>query len=98
VSDRTEVLPAGHPRHQLVEGHTHVHGANLGVRADRWRAVCGFGPLSVGEDVELVERVRAVTARWVATDTTRVLTSGRSRSRVEHGFAGYLADLDAETG
>lgn len=46
----------------------------------------------------LVERVRAVTARWVATDTIRVLTSGPSRSRVEHGFAGYLADLDPETG
>ena len=95
---RAEALAAWHARHQLVEGHAHVHGANLGVRADRWRAVSGFGLLSVGEDVDLVERVRAVTARWVATDTTRVLTSGRSRSRVEHGFAGYLADLDAETG
>jgi hypothetical protein len=95
---RAEALAAWHARHQLVEGHAHVHGANLGVRADRWRAVCGFGLLSVGEDVDLVERVRAVTAHWVATDTTRVLTSGRSRSRVEHGFAGYLADLDAETG
>ncbi len=95
---RAEALAAWHARHQLVEDHAHVHGANLGVRADRWRAVSGFGLLSVGEDVDLVERVRAVTARWVATDTTRVLTSGRSRSRVEHGFAGYLADLDAETG
>jgi glycosyltransferase involved in cell wall biosynthesis len=98
VSPRRRPLPPAPPQHQLVEGHTHVHGANLGVRADRWRAVCGFGLLSVGEDVDLVERVRAVTAHWVATDTTRVLTSGRSRSRVEHGFAGYLADLDAETG
>ena len=95
---RPEALAAWHARHQLVEGHTHVHGANLGVRASRWRAVGGFGPLTVGEDVHLAERVRAATDRWVATDTTRVLTSGRSRSRVEHGFAGYLRDLDAETG
>jgi hypothetical protein len=95
---RAEALAAWHARHQLVEGHAHVHGANLGVRADRWRAVAGFGPLAVGEDVHLVERVRAATDRWVATDTTRVLTSGRSRSRVQHGFAGYLTDLDAETG
>ena len=58
----------------------------------------GFGRRTVGEDVDLVERVRAVTDRWVATDTTRVLTSGRSRSRVDGGFAGYLRDLDAETG
>ena len=96
--DRAEALAAWHARHQLVEGDAHVHGANLGIRADRWRAVGRFGRRTVGEDVDLVERVRAVTDRWVATDTTRVLTSGRSHSRVEHGFADYLHDLDAETG
>jgi glycosyltransferase involved in cell wall biosynthesis len=96
--DRAEALAAWHARHQLVEGHAHVHGANLGIRADRWRSVGRFGRLAVGEDVDLVARVRAATDRWVATDTTRVLTSGRSQSRVEHGFAGYLHDLDADTG
>ncbi len=96
--DRVEALAAWHARHQLVEGHAHVHGANLGIRADRWRTVGRFGRLAVGEDVDLVGRVRAVTDRWVATDTTRVLTSGRAHSRVEHGFAGYLHDLDADTG
>lgn len=95
---RGESLAAWHARHHLVEGHTHVHGANLGVRADRWRQVGGFGQRTVGEDVDLVERVRAVTGRWVATDTARVLTSGRPRSRVDGGFADYLRDLDAETG
>lgn len=95
---RAESLAAWHARHQLVEGHTHVHGANLGVRADRWRQVGGFGRRTVGEDVVLVERVRAVTDRWVATDTTRVLTSGRSHSRVEGGFAGYLRHLAADAG
>ena len=95
---RGEALAAWHARHHLVEGHTHVHGANLGVRADRWRQVGGFGQRTVGEDVDLVERVRTLTGRWVATDTTRVLTSGRPRSRVEHGFADYLDDLEAETG
>jgi hypothetical protein len=95
---RGEALAAWHARHQLVEGHAHVHGANLGVRADRWRQVGGFGQRTVGEDVDLVERVRTLTGRWVATDTTRVLTSGRPRSRVDGGFADYLRDLDAETG
>lgn len=95
---RPEALAAWHSRHQLVEGHTHVHGANLGVRADRWREAGRFGPRTVGEDVDLVERVRAVTHRWVATDTTRVLTSGRFHSRVHDGFAGYLRVLEAETG
>jgi hypothetical protein len=97
VADR-EALAAWHARHRLVEGHQHVHGANLGVRVDRWRQVGGFGPLVVGEDVGLVERVRAVTDRWVATDTTRVQTSGRTCSRVDAGFAGYLRDLEADTG
>ncbi len=95
---RGEALAAWHARHQLVEGHTHVHGANLGVRANRWRQVGGFGQRTVGEDVDLVERVRALTGRWVATDTARVLTSGRPRSRVDGCFADYLRDLDAETG
>jgi len=95
---RGEALAAWHARHQLVEGHTHVHGANLGVRAHRWRQVGGFGQRTVGEDVDLVERVRSLTGRWVATDTARVLTSGRPRSRVDGGFADYLRDLDAETG
>ena len=95
---RDEALAAWHARHRLVEGHDHVHGANLGIRADTWREVGGFGHRVVGEDVALVERVRAVTTRWVATDTTRVLTSGRSRSRVDDGYAGYLRTLDADTG
>jgi len=98
---RGDALAAWHARHQLVEGHAHVHGANLGVRADRWRQVGRFGHRTVGEDVDLVERVRARTDRWVATDTTRVLTSGRAHSRVQDGFGSYLRDLcdvRAETG
>ncbi len=95
---RGDVLAAWHARHELVEGHAYVHGANLGVRADRWRQVGGFGPRTVGEDVGLVTRVRAATDRWVATDTTRVITSGRLHSRVDDGFAGYLRTLDADTG
>ena len=46
---------------------------------------------------ELVERARARTARWVATDTTRVRTSGRRASRVAGaGFGSYLAALEDE--
>ena len=89
-------LAAWHARHRLVEGHAHVHGANLGVRASRWRQAGGLGPRLVGQDVHLVERVRAVTGRWVATDTTRVLTSGRAHSLVDEGFAGRLRELEAD--
>ena len=86
-------LVAWQERHQLGEGHHYVHGANLGVRASRWREVGGFGPLTLHEDVSLVGRVRGHTTSWVATDTTRVRTSGRSRSRVDGGFGSFVREL-----
>lgn len=86
-------LVAWQERHLLAEDHRHVHGANLGVRAARWREVRGFGPLTLHEDVAFVARVRDLTQRWVATDTTRVRTSGRSTSRVDGGFATFVAGL-----
>ncbi|QIM21880.1 glycosyltransferase [Phycicoccus sp. HDW14] len=87
------VLRAWRARHALHEGHRHVHGANLGVRADAYLAVGGFPPLPVHEDVALVEAVRATGRRWVATDRARVRTSARTTSRVDGGFASYLAAL-----
>ena len=83
-------------RHELVEGHTHVHGANLGFRASTFLDVGGFAPLALHEDVDLVRRLRAHTDRWVATDSARVATSARSHGRSPHGFAGYLSDLAEE--
>ena len=84
-------------RHRLAEGHHHVHGANLAMRASRWREVGGFGPLLLHEDVSLVARIRASTAVCVATDTTRVRTSGRSTGRVQGGFATYLSELSSHS-
>lgn len=83
--------------HDLVEGHPHVHGANLGIRGSHWRAVGGFGDLTLHEDAGVVARVRAGTERWVATDTVRVRTSGRLSSRVHGGFATFLSRLDPVT-
>lgn len=80
-------------RHHLAEGHPHVHAANLGVRADAYLAVGGFEDLPEHEDVDLVDRLRRSGAAVVATDRTRVRTSGRLRGRTPHGFAGYLAAL-----
>lgn len=90
----TEALAAAwHRRHRLTEGHAHVHGANLGVRASAYLDVGGFGGLRVHEDVALVARLRRAGHCCVATDRTRVATSGRLRSRVEDGFAAYLTRL-----
>jgi len=82
--------------HDLTEGHDHVHGANLGFRADIYLRAGGFRDAESREDVGLVERIRALTARWVATHQTSVLTSGRTESRVEGGFGTYIAALEAE--
>ncbi|WP_404385982.1 glycosyltransferase [Knoellia locipacati] len=85
-------------RHELVEGHAHVHGANLGFRASTYLEVGGFEPVSLHEDVDLVRRIRAHTPRWVATDSVRVATSARSHGRSTGGFAGFLAGLGEEVG
>lgn len=74
-------------------GHGHVHGANLGLRASWWRAVGGCGPAPCGEDRDLWDRLARAGARTIGVDDLRVVTSGRLASRVEGGFADYLAAL-----
>ena len=77
-------------------GHTHVHGANLGVRASWWQAVDGCGPLATGEDHELWRRLLGAVLLGV-TDLP-VVTSGRLAARAPAGFASYLAALGHLTG
>lgn len=81
--------------HDLVEGHSHVHGANLGIRLSELDRAGGFGDARVAEDVGLTQRVRDGHGRWLATDTMRVVTSSRRHGRASHGFAEYLRALDA---
>lgn len=81
-------------RHTLDEGHSSVHGANLGVRLDRLLAVGGFAGIAVGEDVATVRLLKDIGVPWTATDRGRVLTSARRTSRVSGGFADYLRDID----
>lgn len=79
----------------------HVHGANLGVRADAYERVGGFGLQPEHEDVDLVARIRACgDACVVASDDADVLTSGRPVGRTPGGYARYvrttlLRSLDA---
>jgi hypothetical protein len=81
-------------RHRLAEGHNHVHGANLGLRASTYSQAGGFAAVSLHEDLDLVNRVKARTTRWITTHRTNVRTSSRTQSRVEGGFASYVADLE----
>lgn len=87
------MLAAWHSQHRLAEGHPHVHGANLGMRALTWLTAGGFGTRVLGEDVALTERAKNNSDRWVATDTTRVATSARLLGRAPGGFADYISDL-----
>ncbi|MBX0300719.1 glycosyltransferase [Cryobacterium sp. 1639] len=80
-----------HGVHTLVDGHPHVHGANLGVRADRYLQAGGFSDVDSDEDVLLVTELRRLEARECRTALIPVLTSGRLQGRVPGGFGGYLA-------
>jgi hypothetical protein len=95
--------PAVHRRwRDLVEragvghGHPHVHGANLGMRADLWLAAGGFAPVAVGEDRELWRRARALGGSLVGCSDMVVRTSARRRGRTPAGFAGLLAEIERD--
>ncbi|PZE85070.1 glycosyltransferase family 2 protein [Curtobacterium sp. MCBD17_032] len=68
----------------------HVHGANLGIRADAYRTVCGFDPVREHEDVRLVARARTLGLRVDATTVLPVVTSGRFDGRTPGGYAEHL--------
>lgn len=68
----------------------HVHGANLGVRADADAALGGFDPVPEHEDVRLVERARALGLDVRATTDLPVVTSGRFAGRTPGGYAEHL--------
>jgi glycosyltransferase involved in cell wall biosynthesis len=73
------------------DGHGHVHGANVGVRADAYLEVGGFPSLDRDEDVALVASLGH--RRVVRTGSVPVITSARARSRASGGFADHLATL-----
>jgi glycosyltransferase involved in cell wall biosynthesis len=78
-------------RHQLREGHSHVHGANFGIRGDAYLALGGWPPMVTGEDVELAYRAaRAGYLRITRTASIPVVTSTRHHGRAPRGFSSYL--------
>ena len=71
----------------------HVHGANLGFRANRYLQAGGYPQLPEHEDVQLVSALRSLPGIVEeATDACWVLTSGRSVGRTPGGYARYLTD------
>jgi glycosyltransferase involved in cell wall biosynthesis len=72
------------------EANGHVHGANLGLRADAYVAAGGFPAIAEHEDVDLVARLRRLDVRITASAAGEVLTSSRRDGRTPGGYAGYL--------
>lgn len=74
--------------------HGHVHGANLGVRANVYLHAGGFPPLPNHEDRHLVRRLRSLGGVTIVTSQSlSVITSDRSNGRCDQGFAATLTRL-----
>jgi GT2 family glycosyltransferase len=72
------------------DGHGHVHGANMGFRAEAYWRVGGFVSLASGEDVDLVRRFEEHGYRIDRDAGLSVVTSARQVGRAPHGFASHL--------
>jgi GT2 family glycosyltransferase len=73
--------------------HEHVHGANLGVRADAYLAVGGFAPLETGEDHALWRALGRARRRQLSSRRLAVVTSARLSARAPAGFSSFLAQM-----
>jgi glycosyltransferase involved in cell wall biosynthesis len=94
-------FPAAAARHYLAayrskshpDGHGHVHGANMGFRADWYWRVGGFAALASDEDVDLVARFESADLRIERDPQLSVVTSRRQLGRAPDGFAAHLSAL-----
>lgn len=71
--------------------HPHVHGANIGVRADAYLDAGGWSNIPTAEDHDLWRRLKRLNKRVLSTSRIEVITSGRRHGRAPNGFADALA-------
>jgi len=76
--------------------HPHVHGANLGVRADAYLRAGGWSSLPTAEDHDLWNRLHTTGSLRVSLGSVKVVTSGRRIGRAPLGFAQALAAHNSE--
>lgn len=84
-------------RARTAEGHGSVYGANLGVRADAFDVVGGFGPCATGEDHDLWRRLGQAGFRRCFEPAAPVVTSARLHGRAPGGLAALLRSLTEDT-
>jgi hypothetical protein len=82
--------------HAVVTGGVNVYGANLGVRADAFDAVGGFGTCRTGEDHDLWRRLGEAGFRRGVEPAAVVRTSARLDGRAPDGLAALLRSLREE--
>lgn len=70
--------------------HPHVHGANLGIRADAYLDVGGWSDRALAEDHCLWSRLKARNWPTISSADSVVITSGRLVGRASGGFADSL--------
>lgn len=75
------------------DGHGHVHGANMGFRAESYWHVGGFASLPNDEDVDLVRRFEQQGYRIDRDGRLSVVTSARQVGRAPRGFAAHLKSV-----
>ncbi len=88
-----DLLRRWRERHPFDEDHPYIYGANFGVRASAYLAAGGFARVTSDEDRTLVHNLRSRAFTVTATDSARVMTSGRVHARAPHGFGTYLRSL-----
>jgi glycosyltransferase involved in cell wall biosynthesis len=71
--------------------HPHVHGANMGVRADAYLRAGGWSSHQTAEDHDLWNRLHQSGHHRLSAAKLQVTTSGRRTGRAPHGFAQALA-------
>lgn len=71
--------------------HPHIHGANMGFRADAYVQAGGWPELETAEDHALWNRFIKLGTPIIADANIWVYTSGRRHGRAPHGFADTLS-------
>ncbi len=83
-----------HANYFPVDGHVHIHGANLGVSAGAYRSAGGFPPLASSEDVALVNALKTCGASIAWSAAAKVVTSARRSYRAPGGFGATLERIN----
>jgi glycosyltransferase involved in cell wall biosynthesis len=96
-SEHASFTPRRYARHYGagLDGHPHVHGANLGLSGSAYATIGGFPPLALAEDHALVAALTKFGLRICRTGNAPVLTSARRDARAPEGFGALLKAMDS---